>query len=49
MGMFSLNKLDMKANDVFPNSMVEAVCIDFTCKGRECVRKNCTFLNPRKV
>jgi hypothetical protein len=49
MGIFFLTKLDMKANDVFPNCMSEAVCIDFTCKGRECLRDNCTFLYPRKV
>jgi hypothetical protein len=25
------------------------VCVDFSCKGRECTRENCTFLHPRKV
>ena len=23
--------------------------MDFTCKGRECVKENCTLLHPRKV
>ena len=49
MGMFFLTKLDMKANDVFPYGMSKAVCVDFTCKGREFLRENCTFLHPRKV
>jgi hypothetical protein len=39
----------MKASDVFPKGMAELVCVDFTCKGRECTRGDCTFLHPRKV
>jgi hypothetical protein len=49
MGMFFLSKPDMKASDVFPKVMAESVCVDFTCKGRECTRENCTFVHPRKV
>ena len=49
MGMFFLSKPDRKAADVFPKGMAESVCVDFTCKGRECTRDNCTFLHPRKV
>ena len=49
MGMFFLTKLDKKASDVFPNGKSEAVCLNFTCKGKECLRDNCTFLHPRKV
>ena len=49
MGMCFLTKLDMKAINVFPNGMSEAVCVDFTCKGRECIKDNCTFVHPRKV
>jgi hypothetical protein len=49
MGMFFLSRSDMKASDVFPKSMAELVCVNFTCKGRECTRENCTFLHPRKV
>jgi hypothetical protein len=49
MGMFFLSKPNVKAADVFPKGMAESVCVDFTCKGRECTRDNCTFLHPRKV
>jgi hypothetical protein len=49
MGMFFLSKPAMKASDVFPKGMAELVCVDFTCKGRECIRENCTFVHPRKV
>jgi hypothetical protein len=49
MGMFYLSKLNVKAADVFPKGMAESVCVNFTCKGRERTRDNCTFLHPRKV
>jgi hypothetical protein len=49
MGMFFLSKPAMKASDVFPKGMAESVCVNFTCKGRECTRENCTFVHPRKV
>jgi hypothetical protein len=49
MGMFFLSKPNVKAADVFPQGMAESVCVNFTCKGRECTRDNCTFLHPRKV
>jgi hypothetical protein len=49
MGMFFLSKPNVNAADVFPKGMAESVCVDFTCKGRECTRGNCTFLHPRKV
>ncbi len=49
MGMFFLSRPAMKASDVFPKGMAECVCANFTCKGRECTRENCTFLHPRKV
>ena len=47
--MFFFSKPDMKASEVFPKGMAELVCVDFTCKGRECARENCTHLHPRKV
>ena len=47
--MIFLSKPDMTASDVFPKGMAELVCVDFTCKGRECARENCTHLHPRKV
>jgi hypothetical protein len=49
MGMFFLFNPEMKASDVFPKGMAELVCVDFTCKGRECTRENCSHLHPRKV
>jgi hypothetical protein len=49
MGMFFLGRSDMKASDVFPKGMTELVCVDFTCKGRECTKDNCPHLHPRKV
>jgi len=36
MGMFFLNKPNMKASDIFPNGLIQSVCADFACKGREC-------------
>jgi hypothetical protein len=49
MGMFFLGRSDIKASDVFPKGMAELVCVNFTCKGRECTKKNCPHLHPRKV
>ena len=49
MGMFFLFRSDMKASDIFPKDMSELVCVDFTCKGRECTKENCPHLHPRKV
>ena len=49
MGIFFLTKLDMKASNIFPSGMSKAVCVDFTCKGRECIQDNCNFVHPRKV
>ncbi len=47
--MFFLSKPNVKAADVFPKGMAESVYVNFTCKGRERTRDNCTFLHPRKV
>ncbi len=49
MGMFFLSKPAMMAAEVFPKGMAKLVCVNFTCKGRECTRKNCTFVHPTKV
>ncbi len=49
MGMFFLSKPDIKASDFFPKGMTELVCVDFTCKGRECTWENCTFVHPRRI
>jgi hypothetical protein len=39
----------MKASDILLKGMAESVCVNFTCKGREGTRENCTFVHPRKV
>ena len=49
MGMFHLYKPDSRASEVFPHDLPEKVCVDFTCKGRECKNANCSFGHPRKV
>ncbi len=49
MGMFFLVNPDMKASNIFPKGMAELVCVNFTCKGRECTREYCSHLHPRKV
>ena len=49
MGMFFLTKLDAKANEVLPHGMAKAVCVNFTCKGHECLKENCIYKHPRKV
>ncbi len=49
MGMFFFHKPDMKTVKIFPKDMPKTVCTDFTCKGREYTRENCTFKHPRKV
>ncbi len=47
--MFFFHKPDMKAVKIFPKAMPKTVCTNFTCKGRECTRENCTFKHPRKL
>jgi hypothetical protein len=49
MGMFFINKMGMKASNVFPSGMSKLVCVDFTCKGRDCIKDNCTFVHLRNV
>ena len=46
MGLFYLGNPDASNPNVFPKDLLEKVCMDFTCKGRECVRDNCKFLHP---
>jgi len=49
MGMFFLNKPNIKASDIFPNELIQSMCANFACKGRECTRENSAFMHPRKV
>ena len=46
-GMFFLTNPSIKATDIFPKDMPDKLCADFTCKGRECTRDNCSFKHPR--
>ena len=47
MGMFFLRNAEIRGGDVFPRDMEERICVDFTCKGKECTRENCPFKHPR--
>ena len=46
MGMFYLRNAEARGGDVFPQDMEEKICVDFTCKGKECTRENCPFKHP---
>ena len=45
--MFYLKNTNIRAADVFPKDLTEKVCIDFSCKGRECTREGCTLKHPQ--
>jgi hypothetical protein len=47
MGMFYLKHPESRATDIFPRNMEERICIEFTCKDRECTKENCPFKHPR--
>jgi hypothetical protein len=47
--MFFLGSPTTKATDIFPKDMPDKLCADFTCKGRECTRENCSFKHPRSA
>ena len=47
MGVFYLRNPELCATDVFPRDLSQKVCVDFTCKGRECTREPCSFMHPR--
>jgi hypothetical protein len=49
MGMFWLSNPKMKLNELLPSDLCEKVCIQFCCKGRECMKDPgvvCPFLHP---
>ena len=46
MGMFYLRNVNLCATDIFPRDLVQKVCADFTCKGKECNREPCSFMHP---
>ena len=50
--MFYLRNAELRTTDIFPQDLAQKVCVDFTCKGKECARESCSFLhscNPRDV
>ena len=47
MGMFYLRNAESRATVIFPQDLAQKVCVDFTCKGRECIREPCSFIHPR--
>ena len=38
MGMFYLKHSDSRATDIFPRDLEEQICINYTCKERECTK-----------
>ena len=46
MGMFYLKNSDACTMDVFPRDLEEKICVDFTCKERECTKENFPFKHP---
>ena len=47
MGMFYLRNVVLRATEIFPRDLVQRVCADFTCKGKECTRDPCSFMHPQ--
>ena len=44
--MFYLKNINIRAANAFPKDLTEKVCIDYSCKGRECMREGCTLKHP---
>jgi hypothetical protein len=49
MGMFYLLNPEAAKGDAFPKDMEEKICLGWSCKGKECLRDDCTFKHPRNV
>jgi len=47
MGMFYLKNPAMMKGSIFPKELAVMLCVDYTCKGRECNAENCAFSHPR--
>jgi hypothetical protein len=48
MGMFYLTKPDSNHPNTFPPGVEEKICVDFTCKGRECLDTPCPLKHPHR-
>ena len=46
MGLFYLRNPNASALNVLPMDLAEKFFVDFFCKGKECIRDNCTHLPP---
>jgi hypothetical protein len=49
MGMFYLKNPDSKHPNIFPPGIKDRICVDFTCKGRECSINPCPLKHPRRA
>ena len=47
--MFYLTNPNKQSNTIFPPSMKDKICVDFTCKGGKCLVYNCTLMHPRRA
>ena len=47
MGMFYLKNINFRTADIFPKDLTEKVCVDYLCKGIECLREGCTLKHTR--
>jgi hypothetical protein len=46
MGMFYLTNPDSNHPNTFPPGVKDKICVDFTCKGQECLVFPCPFKHP---
>ncbi len=49
LGMFYLCNASINPADISPRDVLEKLCMNFTCKGKECNNTNCDFACPRKA
>jgi hypothetical protein len=49
MGMFYPKNPDSKHPNIFPAGIKDRICVDFTCKGLECLGNPCPLKHPRRA
>ena len=49
LGIFYLTDPSISPNKVFPPNLNDKYCVNFTCKGRECLNDKCLFKHPRRA
>ncbi len=47
--MFYLRIASINPSDILHKDMPEKLCVNFTCKGKECTNANRDFAHPRKA